>query len=141
METTNNVAPVYKLPTNRGLLKMIFLGLITLGIYPLVVYSKISTEINTVAGRYDGLHTMHYCLIYFIFSWLTFGIVPIIWSHKICARIGNEIKRRGIFYDFGAADFWLWGILGSVIMVGPFIYVHKFMKAMNLMNADYNQKG
>ena len=32
-------------------------------------------------------------------------------------------------------------ILGSLILVGPFIYIHKRMKAMNLINADYNAKG
>lgn len=146
METTNNqnftnVAPALKLRTNRGLTKNFFLGLITFGIYPLVVYSHISEEINTVASKYDGLHTMHYCLIYFIFSWLTMGIVPLVWCHRLCARTGNELKRRGISYDFGASDFWLWGILGSLIIIGPFVWIHKHMKAMNLINADYNQKG
>ena len=141
MEIIQNTPPALQLPTSRGLVKMILLGIVTLGIYPLVVYSKISTEINTIAMKYDGQHTMHYCLIYFVFSWLTLGIVPLIWYHKISARIGNELKRRGITYDFGASDFWLWNILGSLIIVGPFIYIHKFMHSMNLLNADYNQKG
>ena len=28
-----------------------------------------------------------------------------------------------------------------ISFVGPFVYLHKNMKAMNLMNADYNEKG
>ena len=139
--TTVQVKPALQLPTNRGLLKMILLGLITFGIYPIVVYSKISEEINLVASPHDGKHTTHYCLMYFIFSWLTLGIAPFVWSHRICSRIGGELKRRGLGYSFGAADFWLWGILGSLIVIGPFIYVHKFLKSMNLINEDYNQKG
>ncbi|MBR2297610.1 MAG: DUF4234 domain-containing protein [Bacteroidales bacterium] len=141
MEVIQNTPPTLQLPTSRGLVKIFFLGLITFGIYPLVIYSKISTEINTVASKYDGQHTMHYCLVYFIFSWLTLGIVPLVWSHRISARIGRELARRGIQYDFGASDFWLWHVLGSLIIVGPFIYIHKFMHAMNHLNADYNQKG
>lgn len=39
--------------------------------------SNISTDINTIASRYDGKKTMHYCLVLFIFSWLTLGIVPL----------------------------------------------------------------
>ena len=69
--TTVQVKPALQLPTNRGLLKMILLGLITFGIYPIVVYSKISEEINLVASPHDGKHTTHYCLMYFIFSWLS----------------------------------------------------------------------
>ena len=134
-------APVGQLKTNRGLLKFIFLSLITFGIYGIVVMSAVSTDINVVAGRYDGRKTMHYCWVYFLFSWLTLGIVPLVWSHKISARIGGELRRRGISYQFGAGSFWGWNILGSIIVVGPFIYLHKLLKAMNLLAAHYNVNG
>ncbi len=134
-------APIRQLRTNRGLLKFLLLSLITFGIYGIVVMSHISEEINLVASPHDGKKTMHYCLVYFIFSWLTFGIVPLVWTHRLCSRMGNELKRRSIDYNFGAATFWLWGILGSLIVVGPFVYGHKFFKAQNLINADYNAKG
>lgn len=134
-------APVVQLSTKRSLLKFILLSIITCGIYGLVVMSGVSTDINTIASRYDGKKTMHYCLVVFIFSWLTAGIVPLVWSHKISARIGAELQRRGIDYPFGAGTFWGWGILGSAIVVGPFIYTHKLLKSMNLLSEDFNQKG
>lgn len=134
-------APVGQLKTNRGLLKLILLNFLTLGIYGLVVMSNISSDINLIAGRYDGRKTMHYCLVLFIFSWLTLGIYPVIWTHQLCSRIGNELRRRGIAYDFDASTFWLWGVLGSLIVVGPFIYTHKLLKAMNLLAANYNIRG
>lgn len=103
--------------------------------------SAISSDINLIAARYDGKKTMHYCLLAFIFSWLTLGIAPIVWYHRISARIGNELSRRGISYSFGAGSFWGWNVLGSFIVVGPFIYLHKMFHAMNLLSADYNTKG
>ena len=127
------------LKTNRGLLKYILFSIITLGIYPLVVMSKISTEINLVASRYDNKKTTHFCVMSFIFFWLTLGIAPFVWYHKISNRIGNELKRRGIDYKFSAGTFWGWEILGMFIIVGPFIYMHKLLKAMNLLNANYNE--
>lgn len=133
--------PVAMLKTNRGLLKTILLGLITFGIYPIVVMSGISTDINLVAGRYDGKKTMHYCLVFFIFSWLTFGIVPLVWFHKLSARIGNELMRRRIPYSFGAGSYWGWAILGALIWVGPLVYMYKLFHAMNLLCGDYNQNG
>lgn len=133
--------PVVQLATNRGLLKFILLSLITFGIYGIVVMSCISSDINTIASRYDGKKTMHYCLVTFLFSWLTFGIVPIVWCHRLCSRIGTELSRRGIDYPFGAGTYWGWGVLGALIVVGPFIYVHKLMKSMNLLSADYNVNG
>ncbi len=140
-KATGGSGPVGQLKTNRSLLKFILLSIITFGIYGLVVMSAVSTDINTIAGRYDGKKTMHYCLVVFIFSWLTFGIVPIVWSHKISNRIGNELTRRGISYSFDASTFWLWNVLGSLIIVGPFIYIHKLLTSMNLLAADYNVNG
>jgi len=134
-------APAAQLKTNRGLLKYILLSIITFGIYGLVVMSNISTDINVIAGKYDGKKTMHYCLVVFIFAGLTLGIVPIVWTHRISNRIGDELKRRGIDYDFSAATFWLWGVLGSLIIVGPFIYMYRFFKSMNLLCENYNVNG
>ena len=134
-------APAKQLSTKRGLLKYILLSLITFGFYGIVAMSSISTDINLIASRYDGKKTMHYCLLFFIVAPITFGIASIVWIHKISNRIGAELKRRGVNYSFSASTFWLWGVLGSFIMVGPFIYYHKFFKSMNLLSADYNEKG
>lgn len=134
-------APAKQLKTNKGLLKYILLSIITCGIYGLVVMSSVSSDINIVASRYDGKKTMHYCLLTFIVAPITLGIAGLVWSHRISNRIGAELKRRGIAYNFSASDFWLWNVLGSFIVVGPFVYLHKLFKATNLMNADYNVKG
>ena len=140
-EQVVNTAPVAQLKTNRGLLKTILLSIITLGIYPLVLYSTISTDINLIASRYDGKRTMHYCLLVFLVAPITLGIGAIVWCHKISNRIGGELTRRGIAYSFGAGSFWGWNVLGSLIVVGPFIYIHKLLKAMNLLCADFNING
>ena len=132
--------PVLQLPTGRGMLKMIFLGLITLGIYNIVIYSKMATEINIVASRHDGRRTMPYMAMCALTPF-TLGILPWVWNHKLCNRIGYELDRRGCGYKFSAATFWLWGILGSLILVGPFIYLHKLMKGMNLINSSFNKIG
>ena len=141
MENVVSTAPVGQLKTNKGLLKTILLSLITFGIYPLVVMSAVSTDINIVASRYDGKKTMHFCLLLFIVAPITFGIASIVWYHRISNRIGNELSRRGIAYSFSATDFWLWNVLGSLIVIGPLVYLHKMFKATNLMNAHYNVHG
>ena len=141
MENTAVNAPVGQLKTNKGLLKTILLSMITFGIYPLVVMSAVSNDINIVASRYDGKKTMHFCLLAFVVSPITFGIAGIVWSHKISNRIGAELKRRGIDYKFSAADYWLWEVLGCLIGIGPLVYLHKLFKAVNKMNAHYNVNG
>ena len=134
-------APALKLSTNRGLLKTILLSLVTFGIYAIVAYSKVSTDINAIASKYDGKKTMHYCLMVFVFSWLTFGIYPIVWMHKISERIGDELIRRNIDYKFNASTFWVFCFLLSFTLVGPLVYASKLFKAMNKLSESYNIYG
>ena len=146
MENNSNVQaaqarPVGQLKTNRGLFKYIIFSILTFGIYSLVFMSSISSNVNVVCSRYDGKKTMHYCLLFFLVGPLTMGIATLVWYHRISNRIGTEIKRRGMTYSFGASDFWLWNILGSLIFVGPFVYLYKLCKAMNQMNGHYNIYG
>lgn len=133
--------PIRQLTTDRGLIKTLLLSLITLGIYGIVVYTKLSDEINITASQYDGKKTMNYCLLFFLVGPITLGIGVIVWFHKISNRIGNELERRGIDYKFGAGSFWGWNLLGAFILVGPFVYLHKLLKAVNLINENYNNYG
>ena len=134
-------APVASFRTNRGLIKFILLSLITVGIYALVCYGNITNEVNTICSPHDGKKSMNFYLLTFIVGPITLEIATLVWIHNLCNRIGAELRRRGVNYSFGAKDFWLWGVLGTLIVVGPFIFTYKFFTAMNRMNAHYNQFG
>ena len=133
-------APRLQLPTGRGLGKMFFLGILTLGIYPTVIWSRIVTELNLAASRYDGKRTMPYFAMCTLAP-VTLGIYLLVWMHQFCGRIGEELNRRGIDYEFGSGTFWLWNVLGSLILVGPFVFLNKLMKSMNRINEDLNIRG
>lgn len=165
-------APKLRLPTKRSLAKMIFLSILTLGIYPMVIWSRLVGEVNLVASRYDGERSMSFFGMIML-SPLTLGIHSLVWMNKLCRRIGTELQRRNIGYTFGAKDFWIWNfllsflfgicigscsalfamghggnillwilaIVGLLTLIGPFIFVHKLMKAMNKLNEDYNTNG
>ena len=80
---------------------------------------------------------MNYLFAYIV-SLFTFNIVIDIWLYQITKRISEALEVREIDYDFGIEDFWGWFFFGSLILVGPFIYYHKFCKAMNLLCEHYN---
>lgn len=91
---TPSTAPLAQLKTNRGLIKFILLSLVTFGIYAIICYSNISTDINIIASRYDGKKTKHYCLMSFILAPITFGIYVFVWYHGLSNRIGAELKEE-----------------------------------------------
>lgn len=146
MENVNNNstqaprAPA-QVKANFGLLKFIILSLLTFGIYGIYSFAKVGDILNSVAGRYDGKKTMSYWLLALIVSPLTLGIGGIIWFHKMSERVGGELARRNIDYSFGAGTFWLWDVLGIVILIGPLVYCHKLFTSMNLLISDYNEHG
>ena len=136
-----SAAPVAAFRTDRSLVKCFFLSLITLGIYGLICFGNVTNEVNAICSPHDGKKSMNFYLLTFIVGPITLEIATVVWMHNLCERIGAELRRRGTGYDFGAKDFWLWGVLGSLIIVGPFVFGHRFFTAMNKMNAHYNQFG
>ena len=129
------------LKANRSVLKFVLLSIITLGIYAIVFYTKLGIDLNRIAGRHDGRKTMNYCLVHFLLSPITLSIASLVWFTKLSSRVGAELQRRQIAYRFSGRDYWLWNVLGSFIIVGPFVYLKKLCKAMRLLSLNYNING
>lgn len=127
--------------SDRRFWKTVLLSILTLGIYAIIFYTRLVRDLNTIASPYDGKKTMHYCKMLFLLAIPTVLIFPIIWTHRLSARIGRELRRRELPYNFGAKTFWGWNVLGLFILVGPFIYLHKLCRAMNLISVNYNING
>ena len=132
--------PAYKIPTNRSMWKMLLLGFITCGIYPAIISFYMHEDINLIASPHDGRRTMH-PFAALMLGYITCGIYYLVWWHKLCNRIGDELDRRRQNYQFSASAFWLWNILGSLILVGPLVFLHKYCTAMNCLADDYNRHG
>ena len=129
-----------KLPEGRSLVKMVLFGLLTLGIYPTVIWSRIVTELNIAASRNDSKRTMPYFGM-LILAPVTLSVFLFVWMHQFCNRVGKQLELRQCEFRFSAKDFWIWGVLGSLILVGPFVFTHKLMHSMNLINNHYNKFG
>lgn len=128
------------LKTNRSLLVYVLLGIVTLGIYVIYRNFEMGESINRIASPYDGKKTMNY-IIAWLLSIVTFGIFYYVWMHMFTERVGNELERRGCSQKLSIADFWLWGVLGSFIIIGPFIFFYRLFNGMNELSASFNVNG
>lgn len=138
---TRPVQPYGNLPTNRSLLKTLLLSLITFGIYAVWVTASSGEDLNRVADRHDNRRTMNFWLVALLLGPITFGLVTIFWWHRTSARIGGEQRRRGLPQTISAGTYWGWSVLGSLIVIGPFVFLYKWLGAMNALCADYNRNG
>lgn len=128
-----------KLKTNRSALKLFVFGSLTMGIYIIFFFMPLPYDLDKVNPPRERGKTMSF-LLAAVLSVITLKIAMWAWHHHIADRTEEALTRRGIDYDFGPDDFWKWYVLGSFIIVGPFIYFHKLCKAMNLLCQDYNEK-
>ena len=94
------------LRTKRGLLKFVLLGLITFGIYDIWQMSEGWGNLEPDRHASRRKRTMHYCLMFFIAGWLTFGIGWLVWNHRLSARIGTEQAARHLPVTVTAATYW-----------------------------------
>ena len=128
-----------KLQTSRSMWKFMILNILTLGIYSIFFFLPFSYDIDKAAPKKDRSKTMSFLFAY-ILSIFTFSIVITIWHYHIAARIEDALAEHNIDCAFTKKDFWLWGVLGSLVIVGSFVYCHKLCTAMNLLCDDYNER-
>ena len=127
-----------KLKTDRSALKFILLNTLTLGIYSIIFFIPLAFDLDKVAPKTDRSKTLNY-LFAWILALFTFNIVIDIWHYMISSRVSEALSVRGIDYEFGTQDFWGWFILGSLILIGPYVYVYRLCRAMNLLCESYNE--
>ena len=87
---------------------MWLLGIVTLGIYQIVLWCRMSKQQNVMAQRLGEKKIMHF-LIAFVLGLLTCGIVPVIWLLLFCKqqRILAEAKGIELFPTNNAFLLWI----------------------------------
>ena len=138
-EEKNMQPKAVKLQTNRSMWKLMIFSFLTFGLYSIFFFIPFSFDIDKIAPKKDHTKTMNYILA-FVLALFTFSIAIDIWIYQITSRIEEALSEHDIEYEFGTHDFWVWFMLGSLFIVGPFVYYHKLCKAMNLLCEHYNKE-
>ena len=126
--------------TNRSLLALILLSIVTFGIYGLWFWHKYAEDMNTVCAG-DGKHTRG-ILARFLFSLLTLGIYDYVWSYAAGERIAEQAHRRGVYCSTTGGSVLLWRLLGSLLFgIGIFVSTYKLINGLNVLCEDYNRRG
>lgn len=125
------------IPTNRTLGRTVLFSVITLGIYPLYL-TEVIAETTNITCHKDKKRTwgvIPVCLL----AILTLGIYPLIWHCRLIRRFSAYCKRNKRVCPVTQKEFLLWALPGLLILAGPFIAYHKFLKAFNLTAEIFNE--
>jgi len=122
----------------RGLLGLILLSLITFGIYGLYWIYKLAKDVNAICDG-DGKKTGG-LLKYLLLGLITFGIYDLVWVYMLGDRLQDNAQKYNITIKESGGTVLLWLILGSLIIIGPFIALHIIIKNTNALAEEYNKK-
>jgi hypothetical protein len=111
---------------------------VTLGIYSLYWIYKLAKDVNLICGG-DGKKTRG-LLPLMAFSLITLGIYSAVWYFMLGDRLQENAPRYGLTFKEGGGAILLWAVLGSCILVGPFISLYIITKNVNALAAAYNAK-
>ena len=126
-----------QLNDKRGLLKYFLLTVITLGIYQFYFYAVAAKEIN-IACKDDGRNTFGFWIT-FILGVFTGGLFYIIWYVLLVSRMNDFLATKGVEKRITPLGYLLWDTIGLLIIVGPFIAMHKLLHTMNDCASLYNE--
>jgi hypothetical protein len=122
----------------RGLAGLIILSIITFGIYSWYWIHRLAKDVNAICEG-DGKKTGG-LLKYVLLGLITFGIYDLVWVYMLGERLQDNGPKYNLTFKEGGGAVLLWLILGSFIIVGPFIALHIIIKNTNALADEYNKK-
>lgn len=135
--TSTTGRPFVPLDTNRSLVKLILLNIITCGIYSWIFTYKLTEDVN-VACDGDGDNTAGLVAL-IVLSTITCGIYGFVWYYKLGNRLQVNARRYGMEFTENGTTVLLWMLLGSWLCgFGAFFALHIIIKNTNLLCAAYN---
>lgn len=127
------------LKTNRSLVTLILLSLITCGIYGIIFWWSYTKELNTACGN-DGEQSPNYIVV-LLLSTITFGIYYYYWIYKQGNRIQKAAEAYGIHCQENGTTVLLWQLFGLLLCgVGALIGSHIMIKNLNMICNQYNMR-
>ncbi|MDR1316717.1 MAG: DUF4234 domain-containing protein [Spirochaetales bacterium] len=117
----------------------IILSIITFGLYWLFWIYKLAADMNAICAG-DGRKTRG-TIAYLVFGFLTLGIYNLVWLYMLGDRLYDVAPRFGLNFKESGGTLLLWMILGSIIVIGPFIALYIIIKNINELAEKYNALG
>ena len=121
----------------RGIVSLILLSIITFGIYGLYWIYSLAKDVNVICAG-DGKKTSG-LIKYLLLGIITFGIYDLVWIYMLGDRLQDNGPKYNLTIKESGGTILLWYILGSFIIVGPFIALYIIIKNTNALADEYNR--
>jgi len=127
------------LSTNRDILILIALSLITCGVYHYLFVNSLANDVN-VACEGDGGETPG-GLVYFLLTVFTCGIYSLIWWYSVSERLKRNASRYRVNYVEDSTTVLLMLLLGGITCgICTVVGMHYVLRSANTICAAYNRE-
>ncbi len=126
--------------THRSGIAFVFLGIITLGVYPVVVLSQVRKEVSSLLDGKGVGKQMPFVWAYLL-GFITLGLAPLIWVCKMANKIQMAALEKKITSPRLSGAFMLWSYFGVLVLIGPFVAYHRFFALLNAVEKRANEDG
>ena len=125
--------------TNRSGVAFVFLGIVTLGVYPVVVLSQVRKEVSCLLDGKGVGKQMPFVWAYLL-GLITLGLAPLIWVCRMANKIEMAALEKKITSPRLSGAFMLWAYFGVLILIGPFLAYHRFFCLLNAIERRANEE-
>jgi hypothetical protein len=77
---------------------------------------------------------------YLFFGLITFSIYNLVWLYMLGDRLQDTAPKYNLAFKESGGTVLLWYILGSFIIIGPFIAMYIIIKNTNALAEEFNKK-
>ncbi len=117
----------------RSLYTYYILSILTLGIYSIITWKKITKDVGVLCEG-DGKKTMKYVPAWFL-TIITVGIFGLVWKAKLARRINENAERYGLKFSESPALVVICSL--PLPVISHFILIKNINKLAGAFN-DYN---
>ena len=121
----------------RSIFAYYVFSVLTLGIYTLVFWHKLSKQVNVLCEG-EGKKTMKYFPAWII-SIFTLGIFGLVWKYKLAERLKDNAERYNLSFSESGAVVVVASTVGLVTIVGPAIARGLLIRNFNAIAGAYNE--
>ena len=127
------------LRSNRSIIALVLLSIITCGIYSYYNIYAIARDVNIAC--FDDDENTPGVLVYILLSFVTCGFYNLYWLYKLGNRLSANASYYGVEMHEDGSHIILWKILGIFICcIGSFYGDYILLKNTNLICDAYNRK-
>lgn len=127
-----------RIQTDRNIVMVVLLSIITCGIYSYYFIYKLAEDVNEMC-KDDGQKTGG-LVAFILLSYITCGLYAYYWYYQLANRLQANADKYGITVAESGTTILLWCLLGLITCeIGYFIAMHLVIKNTNAMAVAYNR--